>query len=103
MPWDNSPAARARSNRVYGAAWRRARAAQLQRQPNCELRYDGCHGRADQVDHILGAGADPGHQALRSVCGPCHRKRTASEQGLGYRKPAADRITDPAARPTTTW
>ena len=98
MSWANDRQSRQRSSRVYGADWRRKRLAQLERDRwRCQLRLEGCQGAATEVDHILGANADPGHTALRSVCSSCHKQRTA-RQG-DHRKKAAD----PAPTPRTDW
>jgi 5-methylcytosine-specific restriction endonuclease McrA len=71
------------------AAWRRARTRQLASVPFCE----DCGRRADQVDHVLGAGNDPGHQILASVCRPCHQKRTTTRL-----RQAGGKIRDPGHR-----
>ncbi len=100
MPWSNDRASRARSNKTYDHRWRKARADQLKRQPRCELGLDGCTIRATEVDHVIGAAADPDHRHLRSVCTPCHRKVTA-QQGGGYRGRGS--TPDPEPRPSTQW
>lgn len=57
----------------------RVRLAVLERDGwTCQLRYDGCTGRAEEVDHIIPRAAggpmfDPGN--LRAVCRNCHRQR----------------------------
>ena len=65
--------------------WRRVRSQRLAEDPWCEL----CSAIADTVDHLDGADYedDSGLGAswlnidmTRSLCTPCHRKRTA-EQG----------------------
>lgn len=46
----------------------------------CQLRYPGiCTGRASEVDHIIevSQGGDDSLENTRSVCRPCHRRRTA--------------------------
>jgi 5-methylcytosine-specific restriction endonuclease McrA len=103
MPWDKkTPAERQRSNRTYGADWRRKRQAQLERDRwRCQLQLEGCQGAASEVDHILGAQADPNHTALRSVCSSCHKKRTA-EQGGGWRKRNGP-APDPPHQARTQW
>jgi 5-methylcytosine-specific restriction endonuclease McrA len=91
MPWPTDPAARRRSNATYGADWRRKRRAQLERDRwRCQLRLEGCQGAASEVDHILGAQADPQHTALRSVCKSCHRKRTGQQGNSASRGAAPD-------------
>jgi 5-methylcytosine-specific restriction endonuclease McrA len=73
MPWNKDEAARKRSNRIYGADWRRKRAAQLEwDRHRRQLQLPGCTINATEVDHILGADLDPGHTQLRSVCASCH-------------------------------
>lgn len=100
--WTKTAADRQRDAQVYGAEWRKARAAQLRRQPDCELRYDGiCLSVATEVDHILGAARDPRHRWLRSVCSPCHRRVTA-RQGGGYRKTKTSQ-QEPQLRQATLW
>jgi 5-methylcytosine-specific restriction endonuclease McrA len=103
MTWTKTAAARRQDSQRYGPAWRKARAAQLARQPDCEIRYDEiCLGRADQVDHVLSAANDPDHRWLRSACGPCHRKHTAATQDGGFRKPCRPQ-TEPDPQPATLW
>lgn len=103
MPWRNGPAERARSNRVYGAKWRKARLAALQRaRGRCEIRMEGCQGAASEVDHIDGAENDPEHKNLRAACGSCHAKVTA-QQGSGYRVAANRSDADPQPTPRTAW
>jgi hypothetical protein len=44
----------------------------------CELRLDGCTGRAEEVDHIVpraAGGAMFDLSNLRAVCKACHRQR----------------------------
>lgn len=99
--WQKSAADRARDAKVYGSAWRKARKRQLEADRyRCQLGLDCCSGRATQVDHILGADADPHHRHLRSVCEACHSKVTA-QQGGGARGRRAN--ADPAPRQSTLW
>lgn len=95
MGWDT-----ARKDPAYGsAAWKRARAACLQRaRYRCELGLDGCQGTATEADHINGLAADPQHQHLRAVCTSCHRKRTAEQANAGRR-----RRGEPRFMPRTQW
>ncbi|WP_394621279.1 HNH endonuclease [Lentzea sp. JNUCC 0626] len=63
--------------------WRRVRAAQLARHPDCAR----CHGPADQVDHVVplaigGAKYDPANH--QSLCADCHRAKSAAELGKTY-------------------
>jgi 5-methylcytosine-specific restriction endonuclease McrA len=102
MPWQNDPESRARSNRLYGAPWRKARDACLKRARwRCEIRTEGiCIGAASQVDHIDGVDNDPQHKRLRAACAPCHARVTA-QQGGGFRAAGSGR--DPAPQPRTAW
>ena len=102
MPWQNTAETRARSNRLYGAAWRRARDAHMRAaHGRCEIRTQGiCIGAATEVDHIDGIDADPRHQRLRAACKPCHAGITA-QQGGGFRAAGSGR--DPAPSPRTRW
>jgi len=64
--------------------WRRVRAAQLAAEPFCAL----CGALADTADHIDGTDYatqryDPA--MLRSLCTPCHRRRSAA-QGVEARQ-----------------
>ena len=102
MPWRKDEAARKQSNATYGARWRKARQRALERARwKCGARLDGCTGAATEVDHVLGAQADPEHTALRAMCSPCHRKITA-QQGGGYRRNPGGR-GDPDCAPRTVW
>jgi hypothetical protein len=84
MPWSNDPESRARSNRVYGPAWRRARGAQLAAHPECQIGLPGCTIVATEADHIDQAAGDPDHQRLRSACHECHLQVTARQGGRGH-------------------
>lgn len=105
MTWRKTPDDRRRDAQVYGAEYRRNRAATLKRAGwRCEIRTEGiCTGRATTCDHIIPVSQGGGHELgnLRAACAPCHRRKTAGEGG-GYRKrrgPAAD----PQPRPYTLW
>jgi 5-methylcytosine-specific restriction endonuclease McrA len=101
VTWKKSAADRRRDSQRYGAAWRRARKAALERAGHrCEIRTEACTGRATQVDHVNGAENDPEHRHLRAACAPCHRKVTA-QQGGGYRR--SSRKADPAPLQNRTW
>jgi 5-methylcytosine-specific restriction endonuclease McrA len=101
VTWKKTAADRQRDSQRYGTAWRRARLACLQRaQWRCEVRLDGCTGRATEVDHVNGAAADPNHQHLRAACKSCHGKVTA-QQGGGYRAKKAP--ADPEPRIDEWW
>jgi 5-methylcytosine-specific restriction protein A len=98
VPWET-----ARKDPAYGtAAWKRARAACLRRANwRCELALPGiCAGTATEADHILGLAADPQHTALRAVCSPCHRARTAQQGNASGRR---RRRREPRFMPRTQW
>ena len=101
MPWTKTAESRRQDAQRYGPAWRQARKRQLERDGyRCQRQLNGCLGRASQVNHVIGAEADPGHRHLRSVCEPCHRKVTA-QQGGGARGRRAN--ADPKPRQCTLW
>jgi 5-methylcytosine-specific restriction enzyme A len=64
----------------YDGHWRVVRQQVLERDAHrCQLRFPGCLGRADEVDHLLDVrlgGALYDEANCRSVCGPCHRRRS---------------------------
>lgn len=78
------------AERGYGARWRRTRKAKLAQQPLCE----DCAERgeampATEVDHVdgLGPNGPRGHDLdnLRSLCKPCHSRKTVRcDGGLGH-------------------
>lgn len=69
---------------TYGAAWRRARQAQLARDGyRCQIRLPACTTIATEVDHVDGVRNDPQHQRLRSACTSCHAKVTARQGQSG--------------------
>lgn len=117
MTWSKTADDRRKDARTYNGDYRRKRKRQLERVPVCELRLEGCTYHATQADHIYGAAADPDHNSLRSVCLSCHRKRTARDQGLGFRAgngkgrtgnpapkpPRTNWGDDPLPRPATRW
>jgi 5-methylcytosine-specific restriction endonuclease McrA len=98
MPWANDREARQRSNATYGAGWKRARKAALERAGH---RCERCGSRRElQVDHVFGAAADPEHRSLQVLCGQCHRSKTARE-GTAARN--GSRRNDPPVTPRTQW
>lgn len=98
MTWRKTETDRKRDSRRYGPGWRKARDRAIKAANwRCEIRLQGCTGAASEVDHILGAAADPQHTALRAACLTCHRKITA-QQGGGARGPA-----DPPHEARTQW
>lgn len=110
MPWDNSPAKRARDAKTYGPEWRRNRLVALRRANGaCELMENGrrCGSRDRvQVDHITPVTQDGTHHLdnLRVLCRRHHAQKTAQEGG-GYRKTGrrAARAEDPVLAPRTRW
>ena len=100
MTWKKTAEDRTRDAQRYGADWRRARLECLRAARwKCEIRMDGCQGAASEVDHVDGAGNDPGHKHLRAACKSCHAKVTA-RQGGGYRR---GRAADPPHVSRTQW
>jgi 5-methylcytosine-specific restriction protein A len=85
-PYDRSgwDAHRPAANRwAYSGRWSEVRLLVLQRDHYaCQLAIPGlCIGRASQVDHVIqpeaGGTNDPSN--LRSVCRPCHARRTGQQ------------------------
>lgn len=75
--WQNSTR-RARLPKNWEAARRRI----LQRDNHhCQLRLEGCTGRATEVDHrVAGDNHDPTN--LQAVCSSCHKRKTQAEAAL---------------------
>lgn len=78
------------ASRGYDAEWRRTRAAFLQRYPLCLFCEEAGRVTAAQVvDHIISIVDRPDLRLvwsnLRSLCKPCHDRRTAREQAFGGR------------------
>ncbi|MCG3134582.1 MAG: hypothetical protein HMLKMBBP_01896 [Planctomycetes bacterium] len=73
------------ARRGYDAVWRRVRIAHLRREPLCRMCAEQrITTAATEVDHIV-ALADGGTHApsnLRSLCKPCHSRRTARDQAF---------------------
>ncbi len=98
MPWQSRP----HDPRYSTTKWRRARRAALERAGyRCEARTPGiCTGRATEVDHLTSVDADPDHQHLQALCGPCHRAKTTAASNKAR---ARARAVDPDPRPWTGW
>lgn len=83
------PSARRRG---YDADWERTAAEHLLLEPWCRFHLArGTQVAATDVDHILARrrGGSDDHANLRSLCKPCHSRRTAIEQsGWGGAKGA---------------
>lgn len=59
-------------------AWERLRLIVLRRDLyECRA----CGGRGDQVDHVDGNDSNNALANLQTLCGPCHSRKTAMEQG----------------------
>lgn len=55
----------------------------------CQLRYEGCAGRATQADHVLATafgGAEYDLANGQAVCVPCHKRKTQAESAEGMRR-----------------
>ena len=72
--------------RGYDKDWWRVRAAMLKAQPTCCV----CGEKATHVDHIKSVREAPNlrlvESNLRSMCGPCHSRRTARDQSQNWGK-----------------
>lgn len=69
--------------RGYDEAWAARRAEHLAIEPWCRFHLErGQSVPATEVDHIITrrAGGSDEHDNLRSLCKPCHSRRTAIEQ-----------------------
>ena len=70
--------------RGYDAAWRKLRAVFLRQHPDCAT--PRCGAMATDVDHIVSIRDRPDLRLdwgnLRSLCAPCHARRTARDQGF---------------------
>jgi 5-methylcytosine-specific restriction protein A len=73
--------------RGYDERWRALRRQYLAQFPCCATR--GCTQPASEVDHIISVRTRPDLRLawfnLRSLCKPCHSRRTAREQGFARR------------------
>lgn len=93
MPWDNSPAKRARDAKTYGDPEYKRNKAIVRRRSGgrCEVLKDGRQCRSSdrvQCDHKIPLSQGGTHHLdnLRDICFSCHAKKTAQEGG-GARKP----------------
>lgn len=70
------------------AAWMRLRKVVLNREPLCRgCAVKGIIRAASQVDHIDGDAGNNDFDNLQPLCGPCHSRKTAREDGgFGNRK-----------------
>jgi 5-methylcytosine-specific restriction endonuclease McrA len=72
------------SERGYGAAWQRIRAAHLAIEPDCR----SCGEPATDVDHIVRKrdGGSDDDDNLRSLCHACHSRRTSLDRWADARE-----------------
>lgn len=102
MPWDNSPASRARNKAYDDPEYRRNRALAIRRAGGrCEWMDGGQRcGSRDRVsvDHITPVSQGGTHHLdnLRVLCRPHHQAKTATEGG-GFR------TADPPLQQRTRW
>lgn len=88
MAWERSTPRRSFPTRTARAI--------LRRDAECQLRYEGCTGQADEADHIIGhadataAGWHPDDiddpTNGQAVCTPCHLIKTQAEQTRGRKR-----------------
>lgn len=84
---DHQPRRASASERGYGAAWRRKRAAHLRREPLCrECAGENRVTEATDVDHIISRarGGSEDDSNLQSLCHSHHSRKTAREDGGGW-------------------
>lgn len=77
--------------RGYSAAWQRARVGFLKSHPLCKrCEADGRVVVATVVDHIIPHRGDKvlfwDHDNWQPLCKPCHDRKTATEDGGGWRR-----------------
>jgi 5-methylcytosine-specific restriction protein A len=69
-----------RTNKIYGATWRKVRVGILERDAHrCTIGMEGCTGHATQVDHVipLAFGGQPfAPENLRAACANCNSSRS---------------------------
>lgn len=79
------------TQRGYGNPWRKLRLVKLQADPLCESCLAlGITKAATDVDHKTpkSQGGDDSWDNLQSLCGPCHSRKTATEDGgFGHKRP----------------
>jgi hypothetical protein len=68
---DHDPKQEKKAN-PYGRSWKKVRNAKVQRNPLCELAYDGCTLFTDAVHHINHDPRFNDWSNLLSVCQHCH-------------------------------
>lgn len=95
MPWSKE----SRQSRGYGAAWEKVRAQVIERAKGLceECQRKGRVAAGRDVDHIVSKAkakvlrwsqAKIDHPSnLQYLCTPCHKEKTAVEEGRTYREP----------------
>ena len=80
-----------RTYATNSATWRAIRAGQLAIEPLCRIcNAKGITRAASVVDHIDGDATNDESMNHQSLCGPCHSRKTAKEDGgFGNRKAKA--------------
>ena len=87
--WERWRARNPHTRSYASPAWKRRRAEQLRREPNCRE----CGAPASHVDHVqnVAGGGDFDSGPLQSLCPKHHRQKTAHEGHEGRWKPAGRR------------
>jgi 5-methylcytosine-specific restriction endonuclease McrA len=83
-----------RQQRGYGETWQRLRKLVLAEEPLCvECLEAGRLTPATEVDHhiALARGGTHDRSNLRPMCKPCHSRKTATEDGGGFRRGRGNR------------
>jgi 5-methylcytosine-specific restriction protein A len=88
-----------RTQRGYDNAWYKFRKSYLHRNPLCVFcKKGGFLVTASEIDHIKPLADYPelkyGEINLRSLCKPCHSKRTYYEQSLGVKNGQKSKAND---------
>ncbi len=88
-----------RTQRGYNNAWYKFRRSYLQRNPLCVFcKKEGFLVTASEIDHIKPLADYPELKYdeinLRSLCKPCHSKRTYYEQSLGVKNGQKSKAND---------
>lgn len=83
----NDAARGSAASRGYDAEWSKVRFRFLHHNPDCCV----CGAKATHVDHIKSVREAPHlrlvESNLRSMCGPCHSRRTAKDQSQAWGAP----------------
>ncbi|ALU70518.1 hypothetical protein H351_15495 [Rhodococcus erythropolis R138] len=76
------------SHRTRTPGHRNRRSAVLARdKERCQLRYEGCTGKATEADHIVNieSGGAEDIANMQAVCSTCHKHKTAQESAAARR------------------